>query len=202
MRAKEKRPWMKKVEIDLISDILLRLGPKRCLEWGSGYSTAYFSKLIGKDSTWLSVEHNRKWFEKIKHLEADNTRIVNVAPNNYPWTDRYKDGSYEDLRDYIEYPSLKGPFDFVLVDGRARADCLLRAIGFLSTDGIVILHDANRKYYHPSFESYDIYYYLKDKALINGGLWLGSKSKRLNRLIEIERLRRYYRIHSKSCSRR
>ena len=50
--------------------------------------------------------------------------IKYIPPNNYPWSDNNNDGSYEDLIDYIEFPDNHTPYDFILIDGRARLECI------------------------------------------------------------------------------
>jgi hypothetical protein len=42
-------------------------------------------------------------------------------------------------------------YDAIIVDGRMRRRCLLQARGLLRSDtSTVILHDADRAYYHPA----------------------------------------------------
>jgi len=40
------KPWMKYREIEIIEEILKNLQPQRVLEWGAGYSTLYFPKIL------------------------------------------------------------------------------------------------------------------------------------------------------------
>jgi predicted O-methyltransferase YrrM len=169
------KPWMGSVEIDIIETILLKLKPAKCLEWGSGFSTFYFTNFISSDASWISIEHNRKWFEKLKKSETEKIiSLYHIKPNNYPWTDKYKDGSAEDLKDYVNFPARFKYFDFILIDGRARNSCILKAREIISPEGIVVLHDANRKYYYSSFNVFENQVYLKDNKIIDGDLWIAS----------------------------
>jgi hypothetical protein len=96
------KPYMKHKEIAIIEDILKNLQPTKCLEWGCGYSTLFFPRFLRKNSEWVSIEHDKKWYIKIKSLNRNpNVKIFYIPPNNFPWTDEYGDGSYTDLRDYI-----------------------------------------------------------------------------------------------------
>jgi predicted O-methyltransferase YrrM len=98
---------MKEKEIEIILEIIKDKKPKKVLEWGSGYSTLFFSKWLDRDAKWISIEHDEKFFKKnylLLRLKAlKNVIIYYVPPNNYPWTDEDNDGSYQDLRDYIEF---------------------------------------------------------------------------------------------------
>jgi hypothetical protein len=60
------RHLMREWEIQIIKNILTKLKPRKCLEWGSGYSTVYFPKIAG--CKWISIEHDQIWFAKIKKL--------------------------------------------------------------------------------------------------------------------------------------
>jgi hypothetical protein len=99
--------------------------------------------------------------------------LVNVRPNSDRWAD--EDGSYEDFKDYIEYPSDKGPFDFIFIDGRARRGCLEMSRKLLASGGIVVLHDANRKHYREALVGFpETYAFIDDARPQSGGLWIGS----------------------------
>ena len=50
------QPWMSKEEINLIEKYLKK--DHITLEWGSGGSTAHFSKLVKE---WNAIEHNKEW---------------------------------------------------------------------------------------------------------------------------------------------
>ncbi|MEM3394013.1 MAG: hypothetical protein QXY79_03100, partial [Candidatus Methanomethylicia archaeon] len=87
------KPLMKYREMDIIKEVILALNPKKVLEWGTGYSTLYFPKYLPKHSLWISIEHDIKWFKKIKVLNQNpNVKIHLVLPNNSPWSDEYGDG--------------------------------------------------------------------------------------------------------------
>lgn len=195
-RIEVKKPWMVYEEIHIIEEILLNLRPKNCLEWGAGYSTLNFSKLLGKDAHWTSIEHERSWAEKIIGLNQDqNVRVIYIAPNRSPWTDQFRDGAYTDLADYIEYPDKLGKLDFILIDGRARKDCLIKALTLIDDRGIVVLHDANRRYYHGPFSSYKYQALFNDKRKNEGGLWVGSKGRDINEILNVPKHKKLWRIY-------
>ena len=121
-------------EFNLIKSIIKIEKPNRCLEWGSGYSTKSFSKLVAKwDGSWTTIEHDWDWYKKALKTRA---LVRHIKPNNLDWTG---DGTYEDFANYVEFP--QGKYDFVMIDGRARIACIERALSFTDT---IILHDAPR----------------------------------------------------------
>lgn len=183
-------PWMDYAEIEFIRTLLIALRPQTCLEWGAGYSTLYFPKLLGREASWTSVDHDKDWGNKIS--VANRNKQVNIfiiEPNRYPWTDACQDGSYDDLKDYVEFPSGRGPFDFILVDGRARSACLEKAFDLISPKGIVILHDAGRAYYYEPMVLYKHQIMLDKYGRDGGKLWIGSKDLDLKVLINIDQWR-------------
>ncbi len=177
------KPWMEDWEIDIIKEILLAMKPKKCLEWSAGFSTIYFTKLLPKRTKWISMEHDKKWANKVKNKilihslfgHCSKVEVIYIPPNHFPWTDKHGDGSYDDLKDYVDFPSKFKFFDFILVDGRARIACLSKAHKLIKRDGVVILHDANRIYYHQPFALYKYQLLLNNHRQDTGGLWLGSK---------------------------
>jgi hypothetical protein len=62
------------------------------------------------------------------------------------------------------------------VDGRARISCLAKAAKIIEDSGVVILHDANRSYYHDPFKLFKYGVFLTDHRIDAGGLWIGSHS--------------------------
>jgi len=125
--GKLEKPFMKNKELDIILEILMNTRPKKCLEWGSGYSSLAFPDLIDPE-LWMAIEHDRDW---AKEIEGKNTnpkvKIVYVAPEVPTWNNRddwSKDGSYSDFKSYVDYPEKQAPYDFIMIDGRARVDCL------------------------------------------------------------------------------
>jgi hypothetical protein len=191
MRLAFFKSWMQDWEINLVKDVLVKLKPKKCLEWGTGYSTIYFTKFLPKNTQWISIEHEKSWATKIKFLSFPQRLFMNhskievfhIPSNKFPWSDEHGDGTYSDLKDYVDFPEKFAPFDFILIDGRARKDCLLKSYKLLKKNGIVILHDAHRTYYHQPFALYKYQLLLNDHHQDAGGLWLGSKGINVKSLL-------------------
>jgi len=186
LRRQDITPYMSFEETVIIEEILGKFKPKKCLEWGTGYSTLLFPGYAGENANWLSVEHDEEWASRIKKMNKNANAIISyAAPNNPSWTDPDHDGAFCDLKDYIEFPGSYGPFDFILVDGRARKDCLIKARDIINDNGIVVLHDADRKYYQQPLELYKYKFSFSDYT---GGwikLWVGSKGININEYIDV-----------------
>jgi len=192
------KPWMKYREIEIIKEILRHLQPQKCLEWGAGYSTIYFPIFLIGNSKWISIEHEKNWARKIKNINQNsNIEIFHIRPNCFPWTDEYGDGAYSDLTDYITFPSRFGKFDFILVDGRARKDSLIKAYELVKNEGVVVLHDANRKYYHEPFRLYKYHALFKDYRKDAGGLWVGTKGMNIKKVLNVDKHRKLWQIYNK-----
>ncbi|MGQ9583426.1 MAG: hypothetical protein ACUVV6_07945 [Thermoplasmatota archaeon] len=167
-------PYMRPREISALETLIRRLGPLRCLEWGAGRSTLHFSALLPPGGSWLAVEHDEKWWAMLESLAMGRARVELVRPNRTPLTG---DGTFEELRDYILFPETLGlRFDLILIDGRARNECLTRAGRLLSPSGVLALHDANRAWYRPELAGLSHSLRLSDGRELGGGLWLGSES--------------------------
>lgn len=125
------------------------------LEWGSGNSTLNFSTHLPRGSTWLSIEHDDTWANKVKKFiaESGNTNVMlYYIPASDDWRER--GANYDTFRDYILFPtSLRKKFHLILVDGRARAECMQIGWMILDSSGIMILHDAQRMRYKKGIPS-------------------------------------------------
>jgi hypothetical protein len=95
-----------------------------------------------------------KWQKEINILSKEN---LNTIPKLdyclYP-KKKYTWGEYIDIIDEIS-PNTK--YDFVFIDGRARADCAFKALEYIHDDSIVFIHDFfGRDRYHVVLEYYDM----------------------------------------------
>lgn len=146
MEVKE-YPWMSAEEIEALDIIISRFPSCRCLEWGSGGSTLYFPNKHKNIGSWTSLEHNKEWYESVKSaIKETNTFII-----------------YKDFPEYITYPKVQ--FDFILVDGRKRVECIKHVFDnkLLAKDGVLVLHDSVRARYK---EADNIF--INNKELVKG----------------------------------
>lgn len=106
--------------------------PKKAFEWGSGKSTYTISKRV---ESLDSVEHDSMW---LITRPIENTNII-----------------FQDNMNI--YPLIKGrwdKYDLIFVDGRKRSECLAEAKGMLESEGVVMIHDAERERYQDAIHSF------------------------------------------------
>lgn len=115
----------------------------KVLEYGSGVSTlqiAFFCKKI------ISIEHNKEWYDKLANRIPDNCTLFLRRPN-LPYIEGNEDGNYEEFKDYINAPINYGPFDIILIDGRARNECAKICHLIANKETFIFIHDFNRPEY-------------------------------------------------------
>ena len=190
-------PWMKSKELDILVELLDRLAPVRCLEWGAGASTSYFPARLPGLEHWLSVEHHGPWFEAVRARKRNPAvEVVFQPPDREDYRTRGRDGTLEDFRAYVTLPEARGErYDFILVDGRARAACLEVAFRRADDLGIVVLHDANREAYRAALPPFAYQELFTDWRKNRGGLLLASKGRPIHEVLDVERHRRLWRHH-------
>jgi len=177
---------MQDYEIAFLTTVLNVIKPRRVLEWGSGHSTIWFSNHMIQQSMemeiWLSVEHDEAWARQMLEMDTPNpVQLLHIKPDH----PRPKGFRKNHFRDYVQKPLEYGPFDLVIVDGRARNYCLSAAKSVVSLYGLVILHDANRLYYLPGMLTYPFSFSRKDWRPYEGGIWAGGLNKKtLSRIKE------------------
>lgn len=127
-------PWLSYPSIDFLREFLL--SNATIFEYGSGYSTAFYCKYYHFVA---AVEHDPNWHQLIqKQLE------------------QYKNYEYyfsEESSEYINtIERAKRLFDCIIIDGKWRNDCLIKATTFLKPGGVIVLDDAERTEYKLSIE--------------------------------------------------
>lgn len=192
-----RKPWMKYREIGIIEDLLRALRPRRVLEWGAGFGTLHFARLLPPDGRWRALEHDGRWATRIRRMATDpRISIHSVLPDAMDWRDRDTDGTHDDFRSYVDFPVRYAPYDFILVDGRAREACLERAYDILSPHGVVVLHDANRSLRRAPGSLFPCETEFRDYRRWSGGLWIGSKGRPIATLLDLRRHGRIWRIYN------
>lgn len=116
---------------------------KKVLEYGSGQSTF---EIADKCLNIISVEHQEDWYNKLQDGLLPNCEIILKKPD-LPYIEGGHCGTYEEFKSYIEAPLDNGPFDVILIDGRARVSCA-SVVKLMSHDKtIIFIHDFNRPEY-------------------------------------------------------
>ncbi len=189
-------PYMKYKEIDLFTELLQNLKPKKVLEYGCGFSTLYYPGMLEKDASWISVEHDDQWYAQIApEIEAKNekVKVFNVKPDIAEYPD---DGYYEHFHSYIHFPEQFAPFDLILVDGMARESCIENGMKLLAPDGVLVIHDCNRKKYQPYIKKFPFWVIMEDFRKTAGGFGFGRADKSLDNLIDFNRHAGLWKIDS------
>lgn len=175
-------------EMALFKEILLskRAGTLRVFEWGLGRSTVYYPALLAKarrDFEWYGIDNSPMWHDRIKRRLEQRSfgGRVHVSCRAFPafwqvpgysWRNPPRFEAFPDQErviEYINFPKGFGvQFDVVIIDGRFRRRCLAVAREVAHPDGVVLLHDAQRRHYHSSFSLYPY------SRMVEGGVWPGG----------------------------
>ncbi len=157
--------YMGPSEWSQVSAVVATLGPRRVIEWGAGGGTRALLEACPTLERYVSIEHDRTWFERLRQaLPDERLQLEHVEPN-WPEPDRNpRDGAARDrhrqwvascerdpdaMRDYVARPGQRiCGADLVLVDGRARCFCIAEGYRLLRPGGVLLLHDAQRSEYH------------------------------------------------------
>ena len=115
----------------------------KVLEYGSGVST---TEIANKCKTILSIEHQENWYDKMKNEIPNNCELIFKNPY-LPYIEGGDCGTYEEFKSYIEAPINNGPFDVILIDGRARVSCASICHKMSHENTIIFIHDYHREEY-------------------------------------------------------
>lgn len=198
------RPMMRKREVAIIEEIITKLKPKKCLEWGSGASTLFFPPKLDDGALWFSVEHDWSWYNKISEglssLNKNNVEVIynhveiDVGNDTSLVSDSDVNDSYHDFKKYISSPDDMGLFDLILIDGRARIDCLRHSIDLLDDDGVVLVHDSNLRRYRECFSMFPERALFEDLRIdLEGGIWLARKGSKIDEILDLRKHKKYWR---------
>lgn len=129
-------PWLTESAIEFLKEFFEQKPNATVLEFGSGASTLWIAE---RTTNLYSVENCAGWYNKITNL---------LSNGNYNKVDYLlKETPYYNVCD--QFPD--NFFDLVIVDGRNRKGCIAHSIPKLKPGGILMLDNAERRYYHPVF---------------------------------------------------
>jgi predicted O-methyltransferase YrrM len=145
-------PWWTMDSAAIVDAFLAGRRGARVFEWGSGASTVWLAK---RSASVVAVEHDSAWAEQVRSLlpagAAVDLRVVPARPaTGAPGEVRSaKPGASElDFSQYVAViDEIPGPYDVIIVDGRARESCLMRALPHLAPDGLLVLDNVERRRY-------------------------------------------------------
>lgn len=143
--------WWSYPAMRRVDEFLAERPGARVFEFGAGASTLWLAKRAGEVD---SVEHDTKFVAYVQELLADTPGVklhaVAPTPATAETTIRSARHGHEnlDFGDYVAtIDQVGGPFDLVVVDGRARVDAFRRALDHLKDDGVVVFDNIKRKRY-------------------------------------------------------
>ncbi|RDC57048.1 FkbM family methyltransferase [Pedobacter chinensis] len=125
-------PWVTYSFIDFIKERINKT--QHIFEYGSGSSTIFYAERAGSVT---SVEHDESWFDKVKNNSPANAEMI--------FCKLEQDGEYAKKATLLDRK-----FDIIIVDGRDRVNCCKYSIEALSSNGVLILDDSEREFYHPA----------------------------------------------------
>lgn len=159
-------PWLTPAAVLFFQDWLTE--DKVGAEYGSGISTVFFAK---RSKHVVSIEHYEPWYLKVVDLFKQEG-LTNIS-YKFISTNEEKDDNRSSTEVFERYDLMKyeqdimweyfnyfhaldnyesNHFDYVLVDGRARPECLVHAIDKLKSGGLLVLDNSERKRYKIVFE--------------------------------------------------
>ena len=150
-------PWITYPCVDFLQERLNQT--MNIFEYGIGFSTLFY---LDKVKNIVSVEHNEEWFKKISFLTKGYKNLVLIYS---PLVDNQYSKSI------VEQQLM---FDIVIIDGRQRVECIKYAVNHLSSVGVVIVDNTERKKYQ---EGIDFLIQLGFKKIDFWGLSAGYLNK-------------------------
>ncbi len=145
-------PWWTLDSAARVDAFLVGRRAARVFEWGSGASTIWLAR---RSASVTAVEHDLRWAQTVRELlPADAAVDLHTAAprpaTGAPGEARSQKAGAQDLdfREYVDVIDLVGgEYDVIVVDGRAREECLVRAVEHLAEDGIIVFDNVDRKRY-------------------------------------------------------
>ena len=174
-------PWLTYGSIDWIERHLSK--EMKVFEWGSGGSTVFLAKRVKKV---VSVEHDPNWHKEVTdYLQSKglskNAQLIYKNPSKIKLSQgKYSSGQAKhknySFKEYCmaisKYP--KEYFDLILIDGRARVDCMRLAVKKVKKRGWIVLDNADEDRYWKKLRAIDSFDRLDFKGIgpFNSHSWL------------------------------
>jgi hypothetical protein len=116
-------PWFTFTAIRRIEQIIQPTW--KMIEFGSGMSTKWFAERV---ATIHSIESNPTWYARVAPTLPKNARYELRAREHYADVSEYQDGH----------------FDFAVVDGEVRADCMRSVLPKIKCGGYIYFDDSDK----------------------------------------------------------
>ena len=123
------KPWIAYRAINELENLIQK--DWKILEFGSGMSTVWLAQQC--DHVHI-IEHNRAWYDKVCEI----IKQKNVTNITY---------EYRERTNYTDLSALEDNyFDFVLIDGLQRSDCVKSSLSKLKRPGYVYLDNCDKHF--------------------------------------------------------
>ena len=109
-------------------------------EYGSGYSTCFFSK---NSKFVYTIDHNEQWTALVQN------NLLSQSSDNYKL---YTEAFSETSKYANSIQLVASPVDLVIVDGVHRNECIVACLSKLNAKGVIILDDSERDEYQPGVD--------------------------------------------------
>jgi hypothetical protein len=140
-------PWWPYSAIEWLASALPE--GARVFEYGSGGSTLW---LEDRGATVTVVEHDERWHGELAGKLGPTTRLLlQPATATGHITSEAAPGYFDDYIAAIDSQA-DGSLDLVIVDGRARVQCVRRALQKVKPGGLLMLDDTDRARYRSAVE--------------------------------------------------
>jgi hypothetical protein len=171
-------PWM---NFEITKWLQNRITPEmKVFEWGSGGSTIFYASLAQKV---VSIEYDKGFYAFIKD-QLDKSRFKNIDLRLIPSEDNGTlqchapgyEGRFFD--NYVNSICTFQPatFDLIIVDGRQRNACFIKAMELIKPGGIIVFDNTEREFYQKSMKraiDFEMYTF---KGLLPCTLKIGTTS--------------------------
>jgi hypothetical protein len=152
-------PWWTMRSARIVAAYLLDQPDGRVFEYGSGASTLWLTRRCRHVE---SVEHDAEWFSVIDRraaeLENVSLRLVEPLPASEVRTPSGRVGHEDlDFTDYAQSIQHGGQrYSLIVIDGRARVECLKVARQALADPGVIVFDNTGRQRYHEGLRAVDL----------------------------------------------
>ncbi len=123
-------PWYTLSALDFLSS--LNFAGRRVLEFGSGYSSLWWSQRAAEVH---AFEANRAWLEQVRQWVPQNVRL-HALPTN-------AQGLAPDLEQRLARELGDTRFDVIVIDGADRLACARATPQHLAADGVVVFDNSD-----------------------------------------------------------
>lgn len=149
-------PWWSYDAIDKVDAFLAERPKARVFEYGSGASTIWAARRAYHIT---SVEHDADWYPiisgRLKPFSNVDLKLIEPDTDYDAAYGSTKPGNTErSFRSYVtSIEDAGGPFDMIVIDGRARVACLRQALDYLAPGGIIVFDNSGRREYRAPIEA-------------------------------------------------